>query len=48
MKPEIQTFLSEAGEAACYALDIIQIASELTGRNIEPLEMLELGIHVWL
>lgn len=46
MKPGIQTFLSEAGEAACYALDIIQIASELTGRNISPLEMLELGIHL--
>ena len=28
MKPGIQTFFAEAGEAACYALDLIDVADE--------------------
>jgi hypothetical protein len=46
MKPGIQTFFSEAGESACYALDIIQIATEETGKLLDPITMLELGIHI--
>jgi hypothetical protein len=46
MKEGIQTFFAEAGEAACYALDIIQIAIEETGKKLDPVEMLELGIHI--
>jgi hypothetical protein len=46
MKPGIQTFFGEIGEAACYALDIIQIAIEETGRNMDPVTMLDLGIHL--
>lgn len=31
----IQNFLSEAGEAACYALCLIDVAEEFTGRHID-------------
>lgn len=37
MKQGIQTFLSEAGEAACYALDIVKIAERVTGRDMDPI-----------
>lgn len=46
MKQGIQTFFGEIGEAACYALDIIQIAIEETGKQLNPVEMIELGIHI--
>jgi hypothetical protein len=46
MKQGIQTFLAEAGEAACYALDIIQIASEESKKILDPISMLEIGIHI--
>jgi hypothetical protein len=41
----IQTFFGEVGEAACYALDIVQIAIEETGRAIEPVTALNIGIN---
>ena len=44
MKAGIQTFLSEAGDAACYALDIVQIASRHIGRDIDPIYALDRGI----
>jgi hypothetical protein len=44
MKQGIQTLLSEAGEAACYALDIIEIAERVTGKNVEPVDALQEGI----
>jgi hypothetical protein len=37
MRKGIQTFLAEAGEAACYGLDIISIAEEVSGRAIDPI-----------
>lgn len=44
MKNGIQTFFAEAGEAACYALSIIEIAIRFTGKNLDPVKSLELGI----
>ena len=44
MKAGFQTFLDEAGDAACYALDIIQIAIFDTGRNFDPINALDVGI----
>jgi hypothetical protein len=46
MKQGIQTFLSEAGEAACYALDIIEIAQRSLwgGQKIDPVDALYLGV----
>jgi hypothetical protein len=44
MKQGIQTLLSEAGEAACYALDIIEIAERAAGKKIEPINALQEGI----
>jgi hypothetical protein len=47
MKQGIQTLLGEAGEASCYALDILEIAErELRGGSkIDVLEALYLGIE---
>ncbi len=45
MEQGIQTFFAEVGEAACYALDIIQIAIEETGRAMEPVTALNIGIN---
>jgi hypothetical protein len=45
MKHSIQTFLAEAGEAACYALDIIKIAEIFTRREFDPLTALQRGIE---
>jgi hypothetical protein len=44
MREGIQTFLQEAGEAACYALDIIKIAEEVTGREPDIVASLLLGV----
>jgi hypothetical protein len=44
MKQGIQTMLSEAGEAACYALDIIEIAERASGKKLDPIEALWKGI----
>jgi len=41
----IQTFLHEAGEAACYALCIAKIAEKITGKAVEPLDALLGGIE---
>lgn len=40
MKAGIQTFLIEAGEAACYALDILQLAEKITGKTRPVIETL--------
>jgi len=40
----IQTFLDEAGDAACYALDIIKIAELYLNSEMEPVEWLLKGI----
>ena len=40
MKEGIQTFLSEAGEAACYALSIMKIAEKITGKSRPVVETL--------
>lgn len=40
MKSGIQTFLIEAGEAACYALDILQLAEKITGKVRPAVETL--------
>jgi hypothetical protein len=45
MKQGIQTLLGEAGEAACYALDILEIAEREGGRKLNPLEALYQGIE---
>jgi hypothetical protein len=45
MRPGIQTFLDAAGDAACYALDIIQIAERELGGEIDPVAALEDGIE---
>jgi hypothetical protein len=42
--PGVQTFFQEAGESACYALDIIKIAERVTGRVMDPLAALIDGI----
>jgi hypothetical protein len=44
MRAGIQTFLQEAGEAACYALDIIKIAEEVLGKELPCVESLLVGI----
>ena len=44
MKQGIQTFLAEAGEAACYALDIIRIAELHLGKELDALIELDAGI----
>jgi hypothetical protein len=45
MKSGIQTLLGEAGEAACYALDILEIAERERGQRIDPVEALCQGIE---
>ena len=40
MKAGIQTFLIESGEAACYALDILQLAEKITGKSRPVIETL--------
>lgn len=44
MKAGFQTFLDVAGDAACYALDIIQLAIYETAKNLDPITALEAGI----
>jgi hypothetical protein len=44
MKAGIQTFLGEAGEAACYALAILEIAERAAGRKLDLVETLYAGI----
>jgi hypothetical protein len=46
MKQGIQTFMAEAGEAACYALCIIRIAEMSTRREFDPLVALQRGIDL--
>ena len=36
----VQTFLSEAGESACYALSILKIANKITGKYFPVVETL--------
>ena len=45
MKPGIQTFLAEAGEAGCYALCIIEIAERATARKFDTAYSLEAGVQ---
>jgi hypothetical protein len=44
MKSGIQTLLGEAGEAACYALDILEIAERERGQKLDPIDALYQGI----
>jgi hypothetical protein len=44
MRAGIQTFLQEAGEAACYALSIIKIAEEARGTELPCVESLLRGV----
>ncbi|MDR0721072.1 MAG: DUF261 domain-containing protein [Treponema sp.] len=44
MKEGIQTLLGEAGEAACYALDILEIAERERGLKLNIIECLCQGI----
>ena len=45
MKPGIQTFLAEAGDAACYALDIIQLGRQFAEEDFgDPVALLAEGI----
>jgi hypothetical protein len=44
MKAGIQTLLGEAGEAACYALDILEIAERERGHKLNIIEALCQGI----
>jgi hypothetical protein len=44
MRPGIQTLFVEAGEAACYALDILEIAERVSGRKLDPVAALYQGI----
>jgi hypothetical protein len=46
MRSGIQTLLGEAGEAACYALDILEIAEREMrgGQKLDPVDALYLGI----
>ena len=52
MKPGIQTFFAEAGEAACYAFDLIDVANEWEARfkpNLvphDPCQALQLGVDL--
>jgi hypothetical protein len=43
MREGIQTLFAEAGEAACYAFDIIEIAERVTGKAIDPILAFYLG-----
>lgn len=45
LRDGIQTFLSEAGESACYAIDIVKIAERITGKEFDLLKALQLGIE---
>jgi hypothetical protein len=45
MKKGIQTLLGEAGEAGCYAFDIIEIAERIGGREINLVSALYRGIE---
>ena len=45
MKSGIQTLLGEAGEAACYALDILEIAERVRGQRLDPVDALYQGIE---
>ena len=40
----VQSFLLEAGEAACYGLCIVKLAERMTGRVFDPLDALLAGI----
>jgi hypothetical protein len=44
MKAGIQTFFGEAGEAACYALDLINVAEEFLQGEVDPCSALLGGI----
>jgi hypothetical protein len=44
MRSGIQTLLGEAGEAACYALDILEIAERERGQKLDPIDSLYQGI----
>jgi len=48
LRSGIQTFLSEAGESACYALDIIEISERFNGVHKDPVESLFYGISLGL
>lgn len=41
MKKGIQTFLSEAGEAGCYALCLIEIAERVSGQRFNTVDVLD-------
>jgi len=45
MKSGIQTFLAEAGESACYALCLIEIAERVMGSKVYPMAALEDAIE---
>jgi hypothetical protein len=45
MKAGIQTLLGEAGEAACYALDILEIAERERGKKLDVMDALLRGIE---
>jgi hypothetical protein len=45
MRAGIQTLLSEAGEAACYALDILEIAERERGHELNTIDALYMGIE---
>jgi hypothetical protein len=38
MRAGIQTLFGEAGEAACYAFDIIEIAERVSGKALDPVD----------
>ncbi len=40
----IQTFCGEIGESACYALSLIKVAENITGRNYNVIECLDAAI----
>lgn len=42
---DIQTFLKEAGEAGCYSLCLISVASEYLKKKIDVVEALKVGIE---
>lgn len=35
MRAELQTFMAQAGEASCYALSIMDIAEDITGKGLD-------------
>jgi hypothetical protein len=45
MKPGIQTFFGEAGEAGCYAFDIAEIAERVIGIDLDPVKAIYRGIE---